>query len=144
MIYKTDNHDIPDIQGLLTAFVEESVYDRPVNVEGLKKTVESPSTLTIVVYDDEKPAAIFMGYAYSHPMFHAKFSADIILYVSPDYRGMPISVKLIKMYQEWARERKVDYITIGQSTGIGDMDRVRNFYEKLGFKSTGFNCLKEP
>lgn len=145
MIYKTEQHNLDDIQTLLTAFVNESIYDRPINVEGLARTVKSPDTLTVVVYNGaEKPVAIFMGYTYNHPMFHAKFSADLLLYVVPGFRGTPIAVRLMKMYDAWAREKKVDYINIGQSTGIGDIDRVRNFYEKLGFKTTGFNCSKEP
>lgn len=143
MIYKTKNHIISHIEDLLASFVNESVYDKPVNVEGLKRTIESPTTFTVVVYDDVKPVAIFMGYLYNHPMFHAKFSADILLYVTPEHRGTPIAVRLIKMYESWARQNKVDYMTLGQSTGIGDSDRVRRFYEKLGFKTTGFNCLKE-
>ena len=144
MIYKTENHNLSDIESLLVAFVNESVYDRPVNPEGLKRLVEAPTTLTVVVYDGVKPVAIFMGYTYNHPMFYAKFSADLILYVVPEHRGTPIAVRLLKMYESWARQQKVDYMNIGQSTGIGDMDRVRKFYEKLGFKTTGFNCSKEP
>jgi GNAT superfamily N-acetyltransferase len=143
MIYKTENHNLDDIQSLLTAFVAESVYDRPVNVEGLKRTVESPATMTVVVYDGETPVAIFVGYTYNHPMFHAKFAADLLLYVTPEHRGSPIAFRLAKMFMAWAEKNKVDYTTIGQSTGIGNMNRVREFYEKLGFKLTGFNCLKE-
>ena len=144
MIYKTEQHNFDDIQSLLTAFVNESIYDRPINVDGLKRTVASPGSLTVVVYSEDRPVAIFMGYTYNHPMFHAKFSADLLLYVVPDFRGTPIAVRLMKMYDAWAQKQKVDYINIGQSTGIGDMDRVRSFYEKLGFKTTGFNCSKEP
>lgn len=144
MIYKTENHNLSDIESLLVAFVNESVYNRPVNPEGLKRTVGSPTTMTVVVYDGVKPVAIFMGYLYNHPMFHARFSADLLLYVVPEHRGTPIAVRLLKMYESWARQNKVDYMALGQSTGIGDTDRVRKFYEKLGFKTTGFNCLKEP
>lgn len=144
MIYKTEQHNLDDIQSLLTLFVNESIYKCSVKPEGLKHTVTSPGTLTVVVYNDDKPVAIFMGYTYNHPMFHAKFSADLLLYVVPDFRGTPIAVRLMKMYDTWAQKQKVDYINIGQSTGIGDMDRVRSFYEKLGFKTTGFNCSKEP
>ena len=144
MIYKTEHHNMGDIQSLLTAFVDESVYETKVNPEGVKRVVGSPNTLVIVVYNEDKPVAIFMGYTYNHPMFFVKFSADLLLYVSPEHRGSPIAVRLMKMYQEWAHKQNVNYIAIGQSTGIGDATRVRNFYEKLGFKMTGFNCLKEP
>lgn len=146
MIYKTENHNLADIELLLSDFGHESVFDRPidrpVNVEGLKKTINNPNTLTIVAYEEDRPVAVFLGYVYNHPFFHAKFAADFLIYVIPEKRGSLVAVRLMKMYESWARNNNVNYISIGQSTGIGDLGRVRNFYEKLGYKTTGFNCLK--
>ena len=141
MIYKTENHDLEDIYGLLDEFIDESVYVSGIRKDGIKAMVERPESLTIVVYDTE-PVAIFMGYTYNHPMFLGKAASDLLMYVKPEKRGSPISMRLVKMYESWARKMDVNYIMLGQSTGIGNIDRVGKFYEKLGFQMTGFNLTK--
>ena len=141
MIYKTEQHDLEDIYGLLAEFIKESVYVSQIKKEGIKAMVERPNSLTIVVYEVE-PVAIFMAYTYNHPMFEGKAASDLLLYVKPEKRGTPIAMRLVKMYEKWAKDQNVDYLMIGQSTAIGNMDRVGKFYEKLGFQITGFNLTK--
>jgi len=141
MIYKTKNHILDDIYGLLEGFIGESVYVSKIRKDGIKGLIDKPENLTIVVYD-EHPVAIFMGCTYNHPMFEGKAAADLLMYVKPEKRGSPISMRLVKMYEDWAKRQQVDYIMIGQSTGIGNIDRVGKFYQKLGFQMTGFNLTK--
>lgn len=142
MIYKTEGHNLDDIYGLLDGFIEESVYVSKPRKEGVKALVGQPNTLTVVVYDEALPVAIFMGYAYNHPMFEGKAASDLLLYVKPEKRGTPISMRLVKIYEHWAKQQEVNYIMIGQSTAIGNIDRVGKFYERLGFQMTGFNAVK--
>lgn len=141
MIYKTENHNLEDIYGLLQGFIEESVYVSKIKKEGIKAMVERPESLTVVVYEDN-PVAIFMAYAYNHPMFEGKAASDLLLYVKPEKRGTPIAMRLVRMYEIWAKNLGVDYLMIGQSTAVGNMDRVGKFYEKLGFQKTGLNLTK--
>ena len=144
MEYKTTDHNEKDVEMLLTKFLDESVFDGKVIVENVKKIIKKTDEfLTIVVYDD-KPVAIFMGYTYQHPFFSgASLSDDMLFYVVPEYRGSMIAIRLIKKYIKWAEQKGVKYIQLGQATGTGDVFRIGKFFEGLGFKTVGVNCLKE-
>jgi len=140
--YKTDNLNFEDLCNLIQDFIEESDYKVKVNRSKISMILNSDFCLPVVAYDNDKPIGVIIGYIYEHPLFKAKCSDDFLLYVKNDYRGKLVSVKLVKMYEHWAITNSVDFIFISQSTGVGNVDRVKQFYNKLGFKTVGFNCVK--
>lgn len=58
------------------------------------------------------------------------------VYVAPAHRGSMAGVRLIKTFLAWARERGVDYINMGVTTGV-TTDRTGALYERLGAKKVG-------
>lgn len=144
MEYREKGHNVKDLAALLSNFLDESIFsDMVACKESITKIAESNKFLTIVVYD-VKPVALFIGYTYDHPIFKGKLlSGDLLLYVEPSHRGGLIAAKLVKKYTKWAEDKGVNYIQIGQSTGVGNIERVSKFYESQGFKTVGFNTLKE-
>lgn len=143
MEYRTENHNEKDVEMLLTKFLDESVFEGSVSLESVKKFIQKNEFLTIVVYD-KNPVAVFMGYKYEHPLFKGDtLATDLLMYVEPDHRGGMIAARLVKKYIKWAKDLGVRYIQLGQSTGTGSIERVAKFYEGMGFKTVGFNTLKE-
>jgi GNAT superfamily N-acetyltransferase len=143
MEYKTENHNEKDVEMLLTKFLDESVFEGFVCLDSIKKFIAKNEFFTVVVYDKD-PVAVFMGYKYEHPFFKGDtLASDLLMYVSPEHRGGMIAPRLVKRYIKWATDLGVRYIQLGQSTGIGSMERVAKFYEGMGFKTVGFNTLKE-
>jgi GNAT superfamily N-acetyltransferase len=140
--YKTDNFDFNELCELIQEFIEESDFKVEVNRSKISMILNSDFCFPVVAYDDDKPVGVIIGYIYEHPLFKAKCSDDFLLYVKNDYRGKLVSVKLVKMYKNWAITNSVDFIFISQSTGVGNVDRIKQFYNKLGFKTVGFNCVK--
>jgi GNAT superfamily N-acetyltransferase len=140
--YKTDNFNFEELCNLIQDFIEESDYKVEVNKSKISMILNSDFCFPVVAYDDEKPIGVIIGYIYEHPLFKAKCSDDFLLYVKNDYRGKLVSVKLVKLYENWAITNSVDFIFISQSTGVGNVDRIKQFYNKLGFKTVGFNCVK--
>lgn len=141
--YKTENNTSEVVVSLLQTFIDESVYTLKVDKDKVHQLVTNDNILTIVVYSKETPVALFMGYTYNHPLFDGKAADDLVIFVHKDYRGGSIAVRLIKMYEAWAKHHKVSYIQISQATGTGDVQRIRSFYERLGYKTTGYNAMKE-
>lgn len=143
MLYKTTHHNLKDVQGLLSRFIAESVYAVSVAEGRLPVLLGHKDILTVVVYDDSgEPCGLFMGFYNLHPIFESAVAQDLVLYVTPERRSGLIAARLVKIFESWAKAKDVNYIMLGQSTGIGDMERVRGFFERLGFQTTGFNAMK--
>jgi GNAT superfamily N-acetyltransferase len=142
MEYKTKDNSIEDVCYLITDFLNESKFKLNVVEAKVTRFLNRPDFFTCVVYDNNKPIGLIMAYTYTHPLFDGKASDDFLVYVDKKHRGSSVAVRLIKLYEEWAKQQKVDYILISQATGTGDTERVRMFYEKLGFTTTGYNAMK--
>ena len=67
--------------------------------------------------------------------------SDIGFYVKPKYRGSSSAVKLLKALENWAKENNISDIAIGQTTAV-DMEKTQQFYNRLGYKTVGYNTIK--
>lgn len=143
MEYKVTDHNISDVEMLLSKFIDESVFDGFVSKDGIKKILENKNFFTIVAYKI-KPVGIFIGVKYEHPIFKgALLCDDLLMFVDKDNRGGMTAARFVKMYESWAKSIGVKYVRLGNSTGIGNIEKVSKFYEGMGFKRVGFNTLKE-
>lgn len=140
--YETNNIDINDLTKLLDRFVDESVYDAKADVFRISQSINSPCLLFVVAYDEDTPVGVLVGGFYDHPLFNVRMASDLVVYITPEYRGGIISKRLVTMFEEWSKKNDADYIVLGQTTNVGNIERVSKFYEKLGYQTTGFNTLK--
>ena len=145
MEYKTSDLNTKDVVTLLTRFLDESVFEGRVATDNVVKVLSNKDKfLTIVAYKELEPVGIFVGYTYEHPLFVGDYlSGDLLVYVIPEYRGSLVATRFVKKYIQWATNKGVRYIQLGQTTGVGNIERVKKFYESMGFKTVGFNTLKE-
>lgn len=142
MIYQTENHNLQEVIDLLEEFIEESVFSADVDIEKVSQILNHNLCLVTVAKNEKETVGLMIGCVYEHPLFDAKVASDLLVFVKKQYRGGLVALKLIKIYENWAKKQGVRYIFLGQSTGTGNIDRVKGFYEKLGFKTTGFNTIK--
>lgn len=140
--YETSNIDINDLVGLLDRFVDESIYEAKADVVRIKNSINASYLFFVVAYDNDIPVGVLVGGFYDHPLFNVKMASDLVVYIIPEYRGGIISKRLVSMFEEWSKKNNADYIVLGQTTNVGNIERVSKFYEKLGYKTTGFNTLK--
>ena len=79
---------------------------------------------------------VFIGVTNQLWYSRKKQSADLFFYVTQKGRGWGSS--LLRRYIQWARFNKgVAEITLGVMSGIGDMERTKKLYEKLGAVQVG-------
>ena len=141
--YRTSDLNIEDIKGLLQKFIDESVFESDVSIEGINGIVSNDNFLKIVAYDDV-PVGVFIGVKYKHPIFRTPLvSDDLLMFVDKSHRGSMIACRFVKKYEKWAKDSGVRYVRLGNSTGSGDIEKTGKFYESLGFKKVGFNTMKE-
>lgn len=140
----TENHKESDIVYLLERFIVESVFKNPtVNKGNVGKLLENPNCLVIVAYQDETPIGLAIATHWVHDLFDIAFVTDQMLFVVPEARGLLIGSMFIKKIEDWARQKGVCDLYMGQSSGIGDYQRMASFYQKHGYKVTGVNCKKD-
>jgi GNAT superfamily N-acetyltransferase len=138
-IAKTE--DVPAIKALTDTMLMHTVLGTA-TVPKIQALVNSPKTLFMLACNE----TAIIGYVCAvvhESIFNDKLRvSDIGLFVLPDYRHTSASIKLVRLLEEWAIKQGASQIWLGQTTG-DEPDRVVKFYNRLGYKTQGFNCLKE-
>lgn len=104
--------------------------------------VTSPRTLVKLAYDQELLVGFVCGVVHESMFNDIRRVTDIGLFVLPEYRKSDIAKNLIADLESWARQQQAQQLWMGQTTG-DNPHVVERFYNRLGFKTQGFNCLKE-
>ena len=67
--------------------------------------------------------------------------SDVGFYVAPNHRGSRAAIKLIQALENWAKQNNISDVCLGQTTAI-NMEKTQKFYNRLGYKTVGFNTVK--
>lgn len=97
-----------------------------------RKVAQPDNYCLFVAEEDGAVIGVFAGIAFEHFFGNDKVASDLILYVDPDRRGGTAAPRLIKAYEQWARDVGCKDIQIGVSTGV-QVERTARLFEKLGF-----------
>ncbi len=62
------------------------------------------------------------------------------IYITPEHRSLGVGRALFEEFQEWAREKGIDGISLQVAA---DNARARKFYEQLGFREVSVYQVKE-
>ena len=66
---------------------------------------------------------------------------DLLLFVVPDKRGSIAAVKLIKEFEQWAKDKGAAEVRPALSTGV-KVKETKQLYEALGYEAVGFTFNK--
>jgi|TARA_Y100000310_G_C20526824_1_gene736461 GNAT superfamily N-acetyltransferase len=141
MIRAAVPHDIPHIIRICKEAHELSVSKGVPLDEGiLKKNIQicilSAEHLVNVVETAGAIEGVFIGVTNQLWYSRKKQAADLFFYVTEKGKGWGSS--LLRRYIQWARmNRGVVEINLGVMSGIGDMDRTKKLYERLGAVKVG-------
>lgn len=84
---------------------------------------------------------LMLGHTTTVAFTTAKMAQEILVYVSPEYRGGRAGISLIHSFEQYAIDHDADVISVGVSAAI-DADMVCSLYERLGYASKSFNYMK--
>jgi GNAT superfamily N-acetyltransferase len=83
-------------------------------------------------------AGILIGVMEQH-IFSPGWCASVMHYdVLPEARGGGYAVRLLKAFEQWAKNRKAMEINLGVNSG-GDFARVGKFAQRMGYSKIGEN-----
>jgi GNAT superfamily N-acetyltransferase len=74
-------------------------------------------------------------------IFSPGWSASVMHYdVLPEARGGGYAVRLLKAFEQWAKNRQAVEINLGINSG-GDFERVGRFAQRMGYSKIGENYV---
>jgi len=102
---------------------------------------KNPNAVAFLALENNQIVGFISGIVHEYFFSNRKRVSDLGFFVLPEYRGSRVALKLVKLLESWAIEKKADELHLGQTTGL-DIDKTKKFYERLGFKTVGFNTVK--
>jgi GNAT superfamily N-acetyltransferase len=97
--------------------------------------------IVLVATRDEKPVGFMAGLVAEHWITDAVTASDFALYVEPEARGGPTAVRLVRAFEDRARQWGATDLTPGVSAGINNPLAVK-LYERLGYTQRGIGMWK--
>lgn len=102
---------------------------------------KNPNAVGFIAIQDDKIIGFISGLFSEYFFSNRKQVSDLGFFVLPEFRGSRAALKLVKSLENWAKEMGADDLHLGQTTAV-EMDKTRQFYERLGYKTVGFNTVK--
>ena len=136
MIRIAKNSDIKQIIGVCQEAHQSSLskdvpLDEKVLWKNLQVCVLSAEHLVNVVDIGGTIEGVFIGVTHQLWYSRKKQAVDLFFYVTDKGRGW--GTTMLRAYIRWARlNNGVAEIILGVTSGIGDMDRTRKLYERMG------------
>jgi GNAT superfamily N-acetyltransferase len=110
--------------------------------EKIKALVTSPKSLVLLAFDDNKLIGYTCGILHESVFNDRLRVSDIGVYVDRNYRAGSLAKRLIDQLEQWSKTQGAEELWLGQTTG-DNPDQVVKYYNRLGYTTKGFNCVKE-
>jgi GNAT superfamily N-acetyltransferase len=117
-------------------------YSRERCFELLAGLSASPSGLVLVAEQGGELVGMVLGFVTRHFFSDDLTGSELVVYVTPHARGGSAAVKLIRHFEDWARELGAVDIVLGVSTEV-QADRTAKLYQRLGFTPSGHTLVKK-
>tara|TARA_R110002020_G_scaffold108418_1_gene251298 strand:- start:1215 stop:1664 length:450 start_codon:yes stop_codon:yes gene_type:complete len=136
--------EFKDVSGMITVVKEahsKSVSNVvPLDSETLRKNMQvcvlSPEHFVLVVELDGEVEGLFIGVTHQLWYSRKKQASDLFFYVTE--KGTGWGARLMRRFITWAKgNRGVKEIMLGINSGIGDSERTRKLYERMGAVKVG-------
>ena len=141
-IIELSDSRFPEFFELVKAMVTESEFNeaKP-DFASIWRLHKNENTNAFLAIDQNKAVGFISGIL--TPYFFSKKMRviDLGFYITKEYRGSRAAIKLIKALEVWTRQNNVTDICLGQWTAI-NMEKTQQFYNRLGYKTVGFNTVK--
>ena len=103
-----------------------------------ENNAKSDDRVIFLAWDGEDPVGVFVGNVASYYFGPDLVATDTIWYVVPEKRGTYVGIKLLSLFEDWARSKGAADIRIGQTSTIKP-EVFEGLLEKRGYKFIGAN-----
>ena len=145
MIRKAEFKDVSGIMEVAKDAHEKSLsnsvaIDPKTLRNNLQVCILSAEHFVLVVELEGEIEGVFIGVTHQLWYSKKKQATDLFFYVTE--KGTGWGAKMMRRFISWAKESPgVKEIMLGISSGIGDADRTRKLYERMGAVKIGDNFI---
>ena len=145
MIRKAEFKDVSEIMEVAKDAHKKSLSDSvPIDLKILRNNLQvcilSAEHFVVVVELEGKIEGAFIGVTHQLWYSKKKQASDLFFYVTDAGTGW--GAKMMRRFISWSKEnRGVSEIMLGISSGIGDPERTKKLYERMGAVKIGDNFI---
>lgn len=140
LIRQATQADIDMLTILANKMVGNTLFTN-ISKERIAKILSVP-TAVVFVAEEKEIVGFICGALHEQFFTQQKFANDMALFVEPKHRGGSAAFKLVKAFENWAKEKGASHVWLGQSVGQ-NIDDTTKFYTRLGYTLAGVNTVKE-
>lgn len=142
IIEKLSENRLDEFFEIVCKMVAESDFSYVVpEKQKILQLFKNPNAVAFLALENDQIVGFISGIVHEYFFSNRKRVSDLGFFVLPEYRGSRVALKLVKLLEAWAIEKNANELHLGQTTGL-DIDKTKRFYERLGFKTVGFNTVK--
>lgn len=101
-------------------------------------SVSDDKVLIVARDGDGATIGVFAGYSLPFYFSDDKIARDVLWYVVPEHRASGVGIRLLVLFERWARDRGSKAVWIGQDSGI-DTSKFSRVLESRGYGFIGSN-----
>jgi RimJ/RimL family protein N-acetyltransferase len=117
-------------------------YDGDKTEAILRGQIESPTGVCVVVENEDEIIGAIIGGVAEFYFSTARYAYEIAVYVDPAHRGTSALPRMLKLFEDRARELGAVEFAPGISTEC-DPERTQRLYEHLGCRVVGVLMAKD-
>lgn len=142
LIKELEENNLKEFYNLLKEMIAESEFNYADLNENKIFELFKNKNVKYFLATKEKKIIGFIGFI-AHEYFYSnrKRVSDLGFYVKKQFRGTKTALLLLKKAEEWIKSIGIEDIHLGQTTA-NEIEKTQKFYNKLGYKTVGFNTLK--
>ena len=145
LVRKAEEQDLLDVLLLIKQFHKTTPsYYGTFNSAKMKANLEglatSDNTVVFVLEKDNSIIGFLVGMWSEHLFSDSRVASELGFFIEEDHRGGRAFLKLIKAYEEWAKEQSCDCICMSDITEIQTLETL---YSRFGYSKAETSYIKE-
>ena len=144
IIRKASEEDLPALIGLAGEYLQElakikdSQFDLDVFTRSVRWAMHSPDeAILLLIKEGELVGGIWASSGYLEVYSSTKSATDRLLFIKQNRRGLGGFQRLIKAYENWAKEQLCTKIYLTSVSGIKP-EKTQRLYSRSGYAQEGF------
>ena len=117
-------------------------YSKDKVFKTIKASIDSDRMVFFVAEDEDGYAGMMGGFIAEYPISYEKYASDFLMFIKEEKRGGDTALKLLNLFEDWAKSKGVKEIRLGSSHGV-DTEKVKKFYEWQKYETIGHLFRKE-
>ena len=108
----------------------------------IRTSINSDRMVFFVAEDEDGYAGMMGGFIAEYSISFEKYASDFLMFIKKEKRGGDTALKLLNLFEDWAKSKGVKEIRLGSSHGV-DTEKVKKFYEWQKYETIGHLFRKE-